>query len=103
MVTVPNHTRNHRTALFIDADAVAEGGDYAERVGRLLQSLNGENIKTDLFAVKSNGAVAGGVQRISSLYDITSTPLNGSPSDAELAAWAASEGYVQVLFSKPAV
>lgn len=91
--------RSHRTALFIDADALVDSV-YAERVARLLQSLNGQNIKTDLFKVAAgNGA---GVVRISSLDDAGHNGEVVKPSDAELSAWAEDQGYVQVLFSKPA-
>ncbi len=98
MVTI-NSTRSHRTALFIDGDAL--DGEYKERVQRLLQSLNGPNIKTDLFTV-SAGNGNGGVVRIKSLDVSASAAPSSKASDAELTAWAKDQGYVQVLFSKPA-
>lgn len=101
MVTIDS-TRNHRTALFIDADSLGNGSEYDERVRRLLQSLNGDNIKTDLFTVAS-GNGNGGVVRIKTLDVSASAAPASKASDAELTAWAADQGYVQVLFSKPAV
>lgn len=96
MVSIQS-TRSHRTALFIDGDAL-DNGTYRERVERLLQSLNGPNIKTDLFTVAA-GNGNGGVVRISSLADVS---VNGhaKATDEELVSWAEAAGYDQVLFSK---
>jgi len=91
--------REHRTALFIDADALS--GDYQERVERLLQSLNGPNIKVDLFSV-SAPASTGGVVKIKSLADVTSSVAGGKATDAELSQAAKEAGYTQVLFTHPA-
>ena len=92
--------RSHRTALFIDADALVDP-TYSERVNRLLQSLNGPNIKTDLFSVAS-GNGASGVVRISSLADVAPNGPVAKATDAELHEWASVQGYDQVLFSKSA-
>lgn len=100
MVSIPND-RSHRTALFIDADALVDG-TYKERVARLLQSLNGANIKTDIFSVSGGAPVNGGVKRIGSLAEVAPNGATVKPTDAELSQWAKDQGYVQVLTSKPA-
>jgi len=51
--------REHRTALVIDGDRFANDETYQERITRLLQSVNGVNIKTDVFTRKGNTLVAG--------------------------------------------
>ena len=98
MVSIQS-ARSHRTALFIDGDSLGNE-TYRERVERLLQSLNGPNIKTDLFSVASGNGVSG-VVRISSLSDVASGP-SAKVTDAELLEWASGQGYDQVLFSKSA-
>lgn len=96
-----NKGRSHRTALFVDARDL--DGEFEERTNRLLQSLNGNNIKVDVFAVRG-GSPASGVVRVSgspgSLSDSVAGPSSFSGSD--LSAWAGERGYVQVLLSVPA-
>ena len=93
--------RQHRTALLIDADSLS--GAYSERVERLLQSLNGPNIKVDVYAVKPGAAVpTGGVVKIKSLSEIGVGGAVSTVTDADLQAAAKAAGYVQVLFTKPA-
>lgn len=42
--------KSHQTALVVDGEEFAKGGRFNERIRRLLQSLNGQNIKVDVFA-----------------------------------------------------
>lgn len=80
--------KNHRTALVVDASNGFEG-EFAERVGRLLQSVNGPNVKVDIYTFDGSKLV------------------EGPPSAAKAAASGSIDdliaplGYAQVLISKP--
>lgn len=94
--------KNHRTALVIDF-AVDPTAEYQERVNRLLESLNGPNIKVDIYTWY-NGS-----------FSYSSNPkglVDGPPEPSgfssslpqsfeEVVASVASKGYVQVLTSRP--
>lgn len=112
--------RNHRTLLVIDA----RGGftsDQKERVNRLLQSVNGANIKVDIahltgdavvsapasnpFASAPVKASTGGTPTLVSGLpaelkgeSVKAEPLTGSILEAVVAAGKA-QGYTQVLIS----
>lgn len=91
--------RSHRTALFVDTRAVSD--EFEQRSNRLLQSLNGDNIKVDVFSV--TGTNGGGVVRVSGQPGSLAVASDPTDLDAsELSAWARDQGYVQVLFSVPA-
>ena len=81
--------KQHRTALVID---VTKGfdGDFKERVNRLLQSVNGQNIKVDIFHFDGSNVKPGAPP----------TPA-GTTSTVDIDAWAASQGYDQLVISKP--
>lgn len=49
--------RSHQTAVVVDGERFDKGGKYAERVKRLAQSLNGNNIKADIFVRRGNDLV----------------------------------------------
>jgi hypothetical protein len=85
--------RNHRTALFVDAAKRANDKEYRERSDRLIQSLNGDNIKTDIFEV--DGLT---VRPLGS----TAKESNSAATEDDLRSWAAKTGYTQVLVSMPA-
>ena len=92
-VTLLNSNRSHRTALFVDGNKLS-AHEYAERAGRLIESLNGGQIKVDLFVVRDGQAT-----RISSRADLAAPqPSSAFPHDALVAA-ARDAGYTQVLTS----
>jgi len=94
---LPTH-REHRTALVID---VRNGvtGDYANRYGRLLESLNGDNIKVDIFTLRAN-AVQSGPALVAGSPNETVAP-DVQEQEIDLHAWAADLGYTQLLVSIP--
>lgn len=49
MQVIGNPVRSHRTALVIDVSKSGSKGDFQERYNRLLQSVNGANIKVDVY------------------------------------------------------
>lgn len=95
--------KQHRTALVIDFSDTPTGS-YNERVNRLLESLNGPNIKVDIytwyngatsFVSKPSGLVAGPPTGEASSYSTAVKPFE------TVVAEVASKGYVQVLTSRP--
>lgn len=87
--------KNHRTALLIDASK-GFANPFAERVNRLLQSVNGPNIKVDVYHLGVGGNVT--LQEGAP----TSTPAYGSATTVEAAeAQLRAQGYDQILVSKP--
>lgn len=98
----PNSTRKHRTALFIDAVSPANGA-FQERVNRLLQSVNGSGIKTDIHVVSpGSGASVQTVTQYADSVDLASTSADAELDVDALKAWAKGQGYDQVLISVPA-
>src|SRR5689334_7012030 len=93
MVT-DNVGKSHRTALVIDGDSLSSEV-YAERAGRLLQSLNGSNIKTDVFVARNGEIVR--LADPKSLVIPEAAPFDASEAIAEVSAL----GYDQVLVSQP--
>lgn len=90
-ITAQNFSgRKHRTALFVDAAKRAANSEYRERSDRLIQSVNGSNIKVDVFEV--DGSV---------VRPLGTTPSSTPTSEPDLQAWATSQGYTQVLVSQP--
>jgi hypothetical protein len=112
--------RHHRTLLVIDARG-GFTGDQKERVNRLLQSVNGVNIKVDVAHLTGDAvaSVAPGANPFASAPVKASTgvptlvsglpaelkgesvkaePLSGSILEAVVAAGKA-QGYTQVLIS----
>lgn len=86
-------SREHQTVLFVDAQQRANSDKYRERSDRLIQSLNGDNIKVDIFEVD------GLTIRPLGMAD---SPSEATTTDDDLRAWAAGIGYSQVLVSMPA-
>jgi len=83
--------RKHRTALFIDGPSYDAGGAYQERTERLLQSVNGSNIKVDVFRVSGSSITPWGA---------SASVDDGVGDKAEaLKAWASDLGYDQALVS----
>ena len=80
--------RKHRTALVVD---IRDGVDneFRERVARLQQSVNGDNIKADLYTLSDAGLQPG-----INLDHNAGVPA--SDIDVELA----NAGYVQVLHTR---
>lgn len=113
--------KNHRSLLVIDA----RGGftaEQKERVNRLLQSVNGSNIKVDIAHLTGEGTVlasapssnpfaesavkasSGELALVAGLpaelkaSTVQAEPLSGSVLEAVVAA-GKTQGYVQVLIS----
>lgn len=87
------NARKHRTALFVDAQKRAKDAGYKERSDRLIQSLNGDNIKVDIFEVDGLTIRP---------FGTTPKESTNTPTDADLRSWAAKTGYEQVLVSMSA-
>lgn len=89
--------KNHRTALLIDASK-GFTNPFAERVNRLLQSVNGSNIKVDVYHLGAASSVA--------LNDgppaaAASTSVASATTLEQAEATLRSQGYDQILVSKP--
>lgn len=109
-------SRNHRTALVLDIRRGVDG-EYEERVKRVLQSVNGANIKVDVFTLSGpdGGTLTQGTTIPSQATvqakatEVTLSPGSpfatekaaevSAPADviAELDGALAERGYVQVL------
>jgi len=91
-------SREHRTALVID---VRNGvsSDFENRYKRLLESVNGDNIKVDVFTLRGN-LVASGPALVSGAPGCSDEP-DDAEQEIDLKAWAASLGYTQLLLSIP--
>lgn len=84
--------RSHRTLLVIDLTGA--DGNAIERAERLVESVNGVNIKCDVITVKDGVAVSG-----------FAPELGGSSFDDSFASakeFAKDNNYTQVLISQPA-
>lgn len=91
-MNAPSVSKTHRTALVIDVSKAAQAApDFKERVDRLLQSVNGSNIKCDVYNFDGVTLRPG-------------VPAEGVTSDGaetSLEAWANEAGYTQLLISRP--
>lgn len=97
MELVNPNGRSHRTALVVNGAAYDEGGDYAERVNRLVESLNGPQIKTDIFKTVGDKVV-----RCQNSAPLTPVVEDASASnEASAHAVLSAEGYTQILASAP--
>lgn len=88
-----NLSANHRTAVFVRTDNPSPA--YQERVKRLVQSFNGQNIKADLYSVDAQGNITKGV-------NFDSVPFS-SGTDESLIQAATDAGYVQAVVVHPTV
>lgn len=91
-------SRNHRTALVIDVRNGASA-DFQNRYERLLESVNGDNIKVDVFTLRGNLVQSGPAL-------VAGAPGSAEPDfeeveEIDLKAWARSLGYTQLLLSIP--
>ena len=104
------NSKNHRTLLVIDARGELNS-EAKERVNRLLQSVNGPNIKVDIAHLTGDGGslTIGGLNngvtlksglpaQLGGNTDGPDTADNGSIYDAVIQA-GKDAGYVQVLIS----
>lgn len=89
-----NISKDHRTALFIAP------GSNSERVSRLKESLNGDNIKVDIYGVSTETTSV--VKRVdgAGIFGLA-TPAIEFDIDA-IRKEASAAGYDQILFSVPA-
>lgn len=87
-------SRNHRTALVIDTRNGVDS-KFKERYNRLLQSVNGTNIKVDIFTLRGN-AVATGPALVPGTPEDSTAP-DVAPEPIDLNAWAAGLGYDQLI------
>lgn len=86
--------RDHRTAVVVDLTS-GNPGDRYERVNRLFQSVNGANIKADLFAF--DGHTLRRVTNADEVFYATEHAAEMSPS---LDDWATEAGYTQLVVSR---
>ncbi len=92
---LPAH-REHRTALVIDArNGITP--EFRERYQRLLTSVNGDNIKVDVFTLRDN-ATGDGPGLVPGTPSQYAPPLQAS-QEIDLSEWAESLGYDQLLVS----
>lgn len=83
-------SRTHRTALVVDVRRGIDG-EFEERVKRLFQSVNGSNIKCDIFnltgpeATLTQGTTLPSASSVAAKADVV-TLSPGSPFQAEAAA-----------------
>lgn len=86
--------RNHRTAVVID---VRNGvsAEFKERFGRLLESLNGDNIKADIFTLRGN-ATQDGPGLVAGSPDTYVAPQQPA-QEIDLEAWAKEVGFSQLI------
>ncbi len=89
-------SRDHRTALVID---IRNGitPEFRERYRRLLQSVNGENIKVDVYTLRDN-VTGDGPGLIPGTPDQYAPPIQPS-QEIDLSEWAESLGYDQLLMA----
>lgn len=88
--------RDHRTALVIDArNGITP--EFRERYRRLLQSVNGENIKIDVYTLRGN-ASADGPGLVRGTPDEYTAP-DQHPQEIDLYEWAGSIGYDMLIVS----
>lgn len=86
--------RSHRTALVIDTRNGVDS-KFQERYKRLLQSVNGPNIKVDIFTLRPN-AVASGPALVPGTPDDSPAP-DVPAASIDLNAWATGLGYDQLI------
>jgi hypothetical protein len=87
-------TKSHRTALVI------EEGTHAERTRRLLESLNGANIKVDVYrpAVTTSSVI----KRVDNAGNGSADSFDGGSPEFDVESIhkeLKAAGYAQVLFS----
>ena len=82
--------RSHRTALFVEVSADSSSA-FRERSARLVESLNGSNIKVDIYSQDTaTGAVSEGLN----------FPAAAAELDSEdVLSLAREAGYIQALVS----
>lgn len=105
---IASATRSHRTALVIDARK-GFTGKFKERTNRLLESVNGNNIKVDVYTLEGGDAITGvSVPATLTLHPgkpgegVASSTASGSTDDA-LEAWANGLGYDMLVVARPPV
>ncbi len=82
-------SRSHRTALFVEVSADSSS-DFRERTARLAESLNGSNIKTDIYSKDvATGRVSAGLN----------FPVAASFGSSDVLELAREAGYTQALVS----
>ena len=110
--------KTHRTALVIDARK-GFAGSFKERAERLLQSVNGSNIKVDVFHIVGDTVTAGAPKASAATASASTAPvpgeitlIPGAPGQYtikgatvslldELTAWSAKAGYDQLILTTP--
>lgn len=84
-------SRSHRTALFVNVSVDSSFG-FRNRTARLLESLNGTNIKVDIYSVDPQGRISVGLN----------FPTEAPDVNVDLVALATEAGYTQALISTQA-
>lgn len=89
--------RSHRTALVVDGEAFDNNSTYNERVKRLVQSVNGPNIKVDIYVVRGDKLVRTSDEDVAA----TVAPVTQSVDASDPIALLREAGYDQILPSVP--
>lgn len=92
-----NVGKTHRTALLIDA--ADSTSTYQERARRLLESLNGSNIKVDVFTTATGGGT--NINRLEDPKQLDVSNADDFFNPSEFHEWASARGYDQILVSLP--
>lgn len=87
-------SRKHRTALVIDTRNGVDSA-FRERYKRLLQSVNGPNIKVDVYTLRPN-AIATGPALVPGEPESSTAP-DVPAASIDLNAWASGLGYDQLV------
>lgn len=91
--------KSHRTVLFVDGPALKNNASYMERVKRLDQSLNGANIKVDIFTVFPEKTTSAGI--VSGIATSPAADDTNYFNNDRLRELGQERGYVQTLISNP--
>lgn len=86
--------RSHQTALVIDTRAGVSSA-FQNRYNRLVESVNGANIKADIYTLRGNVAETG-PGLVKGTPDQFVAP-EGDEAEIDLVAWAAEQSYTLLL------
>lgn len=86
--------RSHQTAVVVDVRS-GVSSNFQERYNRFLGSLNGKNIKADIFTLRANSG-SSGPALVAGAPDSVSAPSTPA-ADIDLEAWAKSLGFTQLV------
>lgn len=97
-MSLPSGHRKHQTAVVIDVRNGASPA-FVNRYTRLLQSLNGQNIKADIYTLRGN-ATSDGPGLVFGTPDEFVSP-DQPAQEIDLQEWANEQGYTMLLVAVP--